>query len=153
MPTHREQRFIPYSVEQMFDLVADVERYPEFLPWCVGARIKQRDGDTILADMIIGFRMIRECFTSQATFIRPGRIDVEYKDGPFRYLKNRWAFEPKDNGCVIDFYIDFEIRSRILRTILEPLFGEAVRRMVSAFETRARALYGPPQAEPSPSRA
>ncbi len=153
MPTHAEQLFIPYTAEQMFDLVADVERYPEFLPWCVGARIKSRDGDIILADMMIGFRMIRECFTSQATFIRPGRIDVEYKDGPFRYLKNRWSFKPKGNGCVIDFYIDFEIRSRILRTILEPLFGEAVRRMVSAFEIRARALYGPPEAEPSPSRA
>lgn len=153
MPTHAEERFLPYTAEQMFDLVADVERYPDFLPWCVGARIKSRDGDIILADMIIGFRMIRERFTSQAIFQHPDRIDVEYKDGPFRYLKNRWMFVPKDNGCMVDFYIDFEVRSAILRRILEPLFGEAVRRMVSAFEIRARALYGRPSANPSPSRA
>ncbi len=153
MPIHAEQRFLPYTPEQMFDMVADVERYPEFLPWCVGARVKTRDGDVITADMMIGFRMIRERFTSQATFDRPGRIDVEYKDGPFKYLTNRWGFMAGEGGCVIDFYIDFEIRSRILRTILEPLFGEAVRRMISAFEIRAAAIYRPPEADPAPSRA
>ncbi len=153
MPIHAEQCYLPYTPQQMFDLVADVERYPEFLPWCVGARIKSRDGDVITADMMIGLRMIRERFTSQATFYRPDRIDVAYLDGPFKYLKNRWVFVPTDDGCMIDFYIDFEIHSRILRRILEPLFGEAVRRMVSAFEIRANALYGPPVGEPSPSRA
>ncbi len=153
MPTHAEQCYLPFTAEQMFDLVADVERYPEFLPWCVGARIKSRDGGTITADMMIGFRVIRERFTSKATFDRPDRIDVEYLNGPFRYLKNRWVFAAKDDGCMIDFYIDFEFHSRIMRLILEPLFGEAVRRMVSAFESRARALYGAPEGDPSPSRA
>lgn len=153
MPIHAEQRFLPYTPEQMFDMVADVERYPEFLPWCVGARIKTREGNVITADMIIGFRMIRERFTSQASFDRPGRIDVEYKDGPFRYLTNRWVFAARDGGCEVDFYIDFEIRSRILRTILEPLFGEAVRRMISAFEIRAAIIYSAPEGAPNPSRA
>lgn len=152
MPSYAEESFLPFTPEQIFDLVADVERYPEFLPWCVGARVSRREGDVLIADMIIGFRMIREQFTSRVTLTRPGKIDVEYTNGPFKYLKNQWIFIPRDGGCVIDFYIDFEVRSRILRRLLEPLFGEAVRRMVVSFETRARALYGPPQGNPSPSR-
>lgn len=153
MPRHSEEIFLPYSARQMFDLVADVARYPEFLPWCVGARITRREGQVIVADMMIGLRMIRERFTSRVTLTGHERIDVEYKDGPFKYLKNKWIFVSRDDGCVIDFEIDFEIRSRILRTILEPLFSEAVRRMVSAFESRARALYGAPRGSPSPSHA
>lgn len=147
MPSHREERFLPYSSTQMFNLVADVGRYPEFLPWCVGAQIHKREGDTLYADLIVGFKMIRERFTSKVTLARPDRIEVEYLDGPFRYLKNQWLFRDAEGGCRIDFYIDFEFRSRILRKLMQPLFQEAVRRMVASFEARARALYGEPPSE------
>ena len=144
MPTHAEERVLPYTPEQLFALVADVERYPEFLPWCVGARIKERQPDLIVADLIIGFRMFRERFTSRVSLDRPGRIDVTYADGPFRYLNNHWTFTPAAGGCRVGFFVDFEFKSRLLQRVIEVLFGEAVRRMVGAFEKRARDLYGPP---------
>src|SRR6185437_11875909 len=137
VPTHAEQRILPYTAEQLFDLVADVERYPEFLPWCVGERV--------VADLLIGFRMFRERFTSKVTLNRPRRIDVAYSEGPFRYLSNHWIFEPVEGGCRIDFFVDFEFRSRVLQTLIGALFNEAVRRMVAAFESRARQLYGGPR--------
>ena len=144
MPTHAEKRVLPYRPDQLFDLVADIERYPEFLPWCVGVRIRERERDTLVADLIIGFRMIRERFTSRVKLDRPGlRIDVAYAEGPFRYLNNHWLFEPMPDGhCRIDFYVDFEFRSHVLQRIIGALFNEAVRRMVSAFENRAKKLYG-----------
>jgi coenzyme Q-binding protein COQ10 len=143
MPTHAEQRVLPYSPEQLFDLVADVERYPEFLPWCIGARVRRREGDLVVADLLIGFKMFRERFTSRVALDRPQRIDVSYEEGPFRYLNNHWIFEPMPDGsCRIDFFVDFEFRSAILQKIIGVLFNEAVRRRVSAFETRARQLYG-----------
>jgi len=142
MPTHAEKRFLPYTPEQVFDLVADIERYPEFLPWCVGARIRERNGNVILGDLIIGWRMVREKFTSRVTLNRPGRIDVEYAEGPFKYLKNHWLFEPQPGGCLVDFYVDFEFRSHLLQSVIGTLFNEAVRRMVLAFEARAKNLYG-----------
>jgi coenzyme Q-binding protein COQ10 len=144
MPTHAEQRILPYTAEQLFDLVADVERYPEFLPWCVGARIRERRENLVVADLLIGFRMFRERFTSKVTLDRPRRVDVAYSEGPFRYLSNHWVFEPVEGGCRIDFFVDFEFRSRVLQTLIGALFNEAVRRMVGAFETRAAALYGRP---------
>ena len=142
MPTHAETRFLPYTPEQLFDLVADVEDYPKFLPWCVALRITDRRDNVIRADMVVGFRMLREKFTSRVTLTPKERIDVEYLDGPFRYLENRWLFRPKDGGCEIDFFIDFEFRSRLLRKVMEPLFHEAVRRMVRAFEKRAGERFG-----------
>ena len=156
MPTHAERRFLPYTQEQLFDLVADVERYPEFLPWCVGARVRSREGDVLTADLIIGFKMIRERFTSRVELNGPDRIDVAYTHGPLRYLNNHWIFEPAPGGCVIDFYVDFEFRSALLQRLIGALFNEAVRRMVGAFETRARQLYEPlpaagSQAQNSPS--
>ena len=144
MPTHAEQRVLPYRPEQLFALVADVERYPEFLPWCVGARVRERRPDLIVADLIIGFRMFRERFTSKVTLDPPHRIDVAYTDGPFRYLNNHWTFEPAAGGCRIDFFVDFEFKSRILQRLIEVLFSEAVKRMVVAFEHRAEQLYGIP---------
>jgi coenzyme Q-binding protein COQ10 len=144
MPTHAEERVLPYTPEQLFALVAEVERYPEFLPWCVGARIKERRPDLIVADLIIGFRMFRERFTSRVSLDRPRRIDVAYADGPFRYLNNHWTFAPHPEGCRVDFFVDFEFKSRLLQKVIEVLFGEAVRRMVGAFEKRARDLYGAP---------
>jgi len=142
MPTHAEERLLPYKMEQLFDLVADIERYPEFLPWCVGARIRERRDDYILGDLLIGWRMVRERFTSRVHLYRPDRIDVEYAEGPFKYLENHWKFIPQDGGTLIDFHVDFEFRSRVLTGIVETVFTEAVKRMVGAFEKRARQLYG-----------
>ena len=143
MPTHAEKRHLPFTPRQMFDLVADIERYPEFLPWCVGTRIRSRDGDKILADMIIGYKMFRERFTSNVTLSAPDRIDVSYSEGPFKYLTNHWIFEPQDDGaCVIDFYVDFEFRSRVLQRLIGTVFDRAVRIMVRAFEQRAQDIYG-----------
>jgi coenzyme Q-binding protein COQ10 len=152
MPTHAERRKLPYTAEQLFDLVADVERYPEFLPWCVGARTRERTPTLITADLLIGFKMVRERFTSRVILDRPHRIDVSYAEGPFRYLDNHWDFIPQEEGgCVIDFHVDFEFRSRMLQKIIEVLFNEAVKRMVSAFEGRARQLYGVPDAAARPA--
>ncbi|HUH84072.1 MAG TPA: type II toxin-antitoxin system RatA family toxin, partial [Stellaceae bacterium] len=143
MPTHAEKRVLPYSQAQLFDLVADVERYPEFLPWCLAARVRERRPDLVVADLLIGYKMVRERFTSRVMLSAPDRIDVTYSEGPFRYLNNHWVFEPQaDGSCVLDFYVDFEFRSRMLQKIIELLFNEAVKRMVGAFEARARKLYG-----------
>jgi len=150
MPTHAERRRLPYSAEQLFDLVADVRRYPEFLPWCVGVRIRERTDKLLVADLLIGFKMVRERFSSRVVLDRPRRIDVTYSEGPFRHLNNHWIFIPEpDGGCTIDFFVDFEFRSRLLQRVIEVLFNEAVRRMVSAFEARARALYGEKPLKPA----
>tara|TARA_R110002072_G_scaffold126395_1_gene263224 strand:+ start:2916 stop:3344 length:429 start_codon:yes stop_codon:yes gene_type:complete len=141
MPTHHETRFLPHTADQLFDLVSDIEDYPNFLPWCVALRVTSHEDNVIKADMVVGFKMIREKFTSRVTLTPKERIDVEYLDGPFRYLENRWLFVDKDGGCEIDFFIDFEFRSRLLQKIMEPLFHEAVRRMVRAFEKRAAERY------------
>jgi coenzyme Q-binding protein COQ10 len=148
MPTHAEKRAVPYTPKQMFDLVADVERYPQFLPWCIACRIVRRPAPNVfVADMMIGFKVFRERFTSEVTLYNPGRVDVVYDRGPFRYLTNHWRFETDAGGmCVIDFYIDFEFRSRTLQALIGKLFNEAVQRMVNAFERRAAQLYGPPRA-------
>jgi coenzyme Q-binding protein COQ10 len=135
---------LPYTPEQMYALVADIERYPEFLPWCVAARIRERRADFVSADLVIGFKMFRERFTSNVKLDPPGRIDVTYVEGPFRYLNNHWSFERAPGGCRIDFFVDFEFKSRLLQKMIAVLFGEAVRRMVAAFEGRARQLYGNP---------
>lgn len=144
MPTHAEQRYLPYTPDQLFDLVADVERYPEFLPWCVAARIRKREGDMFFADLVIGFKLIRERYTSKVKLDRAGMgIDVTYTEGPFHYLNNHWKFIPaEDGGATIDFFVDFEFKSKLLQKVIGALFNEAVRLMVSSFEKRARQLYG-----------
>lgn len=155
MPTHAEKRVVHQSPGQLFDLVADIERYPEFLPWCIGARIKRRDGRVLHADLVIGYKLIRERFTSRVDPQRDRmRIDVAYTEGPFRYLNNHWVFEPHPDGCMIDFYVDFEFHNRMLQSVIGLFFNEAVRRMVQAFETRADDLYGSggPAAGQSPAR-
>ena len=146
MKTHTETRLLPYTPQQMFDLVADVSRYPEFLPWCVGARIREQQADMLLADLMIGFKMVREKFTSRVWLHRAERrIDVEYINGPFRQLKNHWTFydDPTagPNGCRIEFFLEFEFSSVMLQKLIGVLFHEAVRRMVAAFEARAKQLY------------
>ena len=142
MPTHAEKRYLPYSPERLYQLVADIERYPEFLPWCIAGRIRKRDGNELIADLVIGFKMIRERYTSRVT-LKDGRIDVVYTEGPFKYLNNHWIFTPADDGGTnIEFYIDFEFRSKLLKAVMGALFNEAVGLMVGAFEKRARQLYG-----------
>jgi coenzyme Q-binding protein COQ10 len=143
MTTHSERRHLPYSQKQLYDLVADVNRYPEFLPWCVAARVRNQTGDELVADLVIGFKMVREKFTSRVTLMAPDRIDVVYTEGPFKYLNNHWIFEvAEDGGTVIDFFVDFEFRSKMLQALIGALFNEAVGMMVAAFEKRARQLYG-----------
>ena len=158
MPTHLEKRFLPYTPEQLFDLVAAVDRYPEFLPWCVAARIRSREGNVMIADLVIGFKMIRERFTSRVVLDRPDRIDVAYTEGPLSYLNNHWVFERvppgtehPSGGTLIDFYVDFEFRSKVLQSLIGALFNEAVKRMVGAFETRAHQLYGEPSGSALPA--
>lgn len=144
MPTHSERRYLPYTPNQLFDIVAGVERYPEFLPWCSAARITERQGDVFFADLVISFKVWRERFTSKVTLERSERvIHVEYINGPFKYLNNHWKFlDGPEGGCIIDFHVDFEFKSRVLQQLIGLLFDEAVRRMVGAFETRARTLHG-----------
>jgi coenzyme Q-binding protein COQ10 len=139
---HSERRLLPYTAEQMYDLVAAVDRYPEFLPWCIGARIVRRDGNVFWADLIIGWKLIRERFKSKVTLEPKHRIYVEYVEGPMRYLHNDWTFEPHEAGCAVSFHLDFEFRSKTLNAVMGALFHEAVRRMVGAFEERAKQLYG-----------
>lgn len=149
MPTHAERQLVPYRPEQLFDLVADVGRYPEFLPWCVGARMRSQTATEQVADLTIGFGPFRESFTSRVTLDRPHRVQVRYEKGPFRYLNNQWEFVPHPGGTEVAFFVDFEFRSRILQAAIGVVFNEAVRRMVNAFRRRARQVYGPPQPGPA----
>lgn len=146
MPTHAEKRKLPYSAQQMYDLVADVKSYPEFLPWCAGARIRQTvkhpDRSEIDADLVISFKVFREKFGSRVV-LHPDdhKIDVAYLDGPFKYLNNHWHFSDCDGGCEVDFFVDFEFKSKLLQTVIGVVFGEAMQRIVRAFEARAEELY------------
>jgi coenzyme Q-binding protein COQ10 len=143
MPQHKETRALPFEPSQLFDLVADIERYPEFLPWCKGARILSRADDVVTADLIIGYKMLHEKFTSRVTLNRPKRIEVEYLSGPLAHLKNEWAFEAAGRGwCNLTFQVEFDFRSSLLGGVMEMFFDKAMRKMASAFEERARELYG-----------
>lgn len=144
MPTHAERQIVPYRPDQLFDLVADVGKYPQFLPWCIGARVRNRTEQELVADLTIGFGPFRESFTSRVTLERPQRVRVRYENGPFRYLNNQWEFFPHPTGTEVGFFVDFEFRSRILQATIGLVFNEAVRRMVGAFRKRARDVYGPP---------
>ena len=147
MPTHSETRALPYSAQQMYDLVADVGKYPEFLPWTAAARIRRDEdkGDhrVMDADLVISFKVFRERFTSRVVlWPEAKKIDTEYLDGPFRYMHSNWRFEDTDTGCNVHFDVDFEFRNRVLQGIIGVVFNEAMQRVVRAFEDRARALYG-----------
>tara|TARA_B100000886_G_scaffold338168_1_gene300426 strand:+ start:2295 stop:2729 length:435 start_codon:yes stop_codon:yes gene_type:complete len=143
LPSHSEIRELPYTAEQMHSLVLDIEKYPEFLPWCTNARILSRDlnKNIILADLVIGFKAFSETFTSSVYFETPELIVVNFEKGPFKYLMNNWRFCSIGSRCNVSFDIDFEFQSRILRAVMAPLFHEAVCRMVGAFESRAAHLY------------
>ena len=149
MPQFSNQRRVSHSADEMFNLVADVERYPEFVPLCQKLRVIQRtrnpDGtEIVIADMTAAYKLIRETFTSRVALERPHRVKVRYENGPFRYLNNQWEFIPHPQGCEVDFFVDFEFRSRILQAAIGVVFNEAVRRMVGAFNKRASQVYGPP---------
>jgi coenzyme Q-binding protein COQ10 len=141
MPTHAEKKVLPYTPEQLFDVVADVRRYPEFLPWCVGARIVSHTESELVADLTIGFRMFRETFRSHVALERPNHIHVRYLNGPFHYLNNHWRFRAVPGGTEVDFFVDFEFRSRLLQAVIGTVFNKAVRLMVRAFERRAYMLH------------
>jgi len=153
MPTHAEKRRLRYTPEQMFDLVADVKRYPEFLPWCVGARIVSASPQELVADLTIGFKLFRESFRSNVTLERPGHVHVRYLNGPFKYLNNHWRVTATRTGCEVEFFVDFEFNSRLLQAVIGTVFNEAVRMMVRAFERRAMQLYGrgDPLGSPAPA--
>lgn len=149
MPTHSETKLLPYSAQQMYDLVSDVARYPEFLPWTGAARIRSDEdfGDhrVMDADLVISFKVFRERFTSRVVlWPEAHKIDTEYLDGPFKKMVSNWAFEDVVGGCNVHFHVDFEFKNRILQGIIGVVFNEAMLRVVRAFEKRAKELYGTP---------
>lgn len=148
MPRHAETRTLPYTADQMYALVADVPRYPEFLPWTAAARVRSvtdaGDHSIMLADLVISFKVFRESFGSRVTLWPQKRqIDTAYIDGPFKYLNSTWTFAEADAGCTVSFSVDFEFRNRLLQGAAGLFFNEAMSRVVRAFETRAASLHGP----------
>ncbi len=148
MPKHSETKRLAYTAEQMYALVADVGSYPQFLPWCSAARVRSRqpqpEGEIIEADLVISFKVFRERFGSRVTLFPAAlKIETEYLDGPFRYMRSHWAFRPDGVGCEVDFFVDFEFKNAILQGIIGVVFNEAMLRIVRAFECRAAELYGP----------
>ena len=143
MPRHSETKYLPYSPEQMFDLVADVARYNEFLPWVSAVRVRSSSETEMGADLIVGFNAFKERFSSRITKTKPSHITVDYIEGPLKYLKNDWRFEAApEGGTNIFFSVDFAFRSRLFETLAGAMFDRALRRMTGAFEQRAAALYG-----------
>jgi coenzyme Q-binding protein COQ10 len=143
MPRHTETRTICYSPEQMFDLVADVKSYADFLPWVAAVRIRSDSETLMVADLVVGFSAIKETFASRVEKLRPTDIKTDYIEGPLKYLVNRWKFKPDGNGGTeIDFCVDFAFKSRIFEALAGQMFDRALRRMIGAFEERAHQLYG-----------
>ena len=143
MPRHSETKHLPYTPEQLFTLVGDVGRYAEFLPWVVAVRVRSSTETETIADLVVGFTAFKERFTSKVTKQAPDRITVDYIDGPLKYLKNEWRFEPAPGGgSNVYFSVDFAFKSRIFETIAGQMFDRALRRMTGAFEARAADLYG-----------
>ena len=143
MPRHSETRQLPYSPEQMFDLVADVGRYAEFLPWVAAVRVRSNSPTEMVADLIVGFKALRERFTSRVHKERPGHIHVDYLEGPLKHLSNDWKFRPDGKGgTLVDFCVDFAFKNMVFQALAGQYFDRAFRKMVTAFETRAEQLYG-----------
>ena len=148
MPSHAETRHLPYSAQQMYDLVADVASYPQFLPWTAAARVRkitpQDDGSRVMeADLVISFKVFRERFGSRVVlWDEAKRIETEYLDGPFQYMRSNWEFRAAESGCEVAFDVDFAFRNKLLQGAAELFFYEAMKRIVRAFEERARELYG-----------
>lgn len=145
MPKHSETRRLPYTPEQMYDLVADVGRYAEFLPWVSAIRVRSDSETEMVADMIVGFAGLRETFTSRVRKERPNHIHVDYLDGPLKYLNNDWRFRSDGaGGCAVDFTVDFAFKNRVFEMLAGQVFDRALRRMIGAFEDRAAVLYASP---------
>ncbi len=151
MPTHSETRPLPYTAQQMYDLVADVALYPQFLPWCAAARVRSTTpvtsdlgaGVEMLADLVISFKVFRERFGSRVVLHPTAmHIDTEYLDGPFKYMKSTWDFVDVEGGCEVKFFVDFEFKNFLLQKAIGLVFNEAMHRIVAAFEARAKALHG-----------
>jgi len=143
MPVHRETRDLPYSAAQMFALVADVGRYQEFLPWVVGTRVRSDSETEMLADVLVGFKGLREQFSSRVIKVRNESIDVDYLDGPLKQLHNEWRFRPRDGGgCHVDFYVEFTFKNRMFEKLAGQMFAKALHKMTSAFVERAGDIYG-----------
>lgn len=143
MPQFSEEKILPYTPEQVYALVVDVAKYPEFLPWCIGARIYNKQPTLFDADVMIGFKMFREKFTSRVTMEEYAAVNVDYIKGPMKRLYNHWKFTPTGDGqCHVDFEVDFEFSSKLLNDMIGGLFEKACHKMVSAFEERAQKLYG-----------
>lgn len=143
MPKHNETRHLPYPPEKLFNLVADVGRYNEFLPWVAAVRVKSDSETEMVADLVVGFKGLHETFTSRVHKQRPDRVCVDYVDGPLKYLRNEWNFRPDgQGGTMLDFHVDFAFRSALFEALAGQMFERAFRKMTSAFEDRARALYG-----------
>lgn len=156
MPSFSTQRHVRFSADQMYALVADVEKYPEFLPLCTGLIVLSRQargaGEELTARMSVGYKSIAESFTTRiVTNPAERRIDVSYLDGPFKRLNNRWQFNDDASGSVVDFFIDYEFRSNLLGALMGTMFDQAFRRFTQAFEERAAKIYGPPRTATSPS--
>jgi coenzyme Q-binding protein COQ10 len=142
VPRHTEKRLLPYTPEQLFDLVADVGRYQEFLPWVAATRIRSDNETEMIADLVVGFGALKETFTSKVRKTRPESIEIDYVEGPLKYLHNNWKFRAVPGGSEVDFCVDFAFRNRIFEAIAGQMFDRALRRMIGAFEQRAEALYG-----------
>ncbi len=143
MPRHSETRYFPYTPDQLFELVSDVGSYDEFLPWVSAVRIRSDNEREMVADLIVGFNAFKERFTSRVTKHRPNHICVDYVEGPLKYLKNEWRFDPApDGGTNVHFSVDFAFKSRLFESLAGAMFDRALRRMTGAFEQRAAALYG-----------
>lgn len=142
MPRHHEVRELPYSAEQMYALVADVGRYAEFLPWISAVRVRSDSETEMIADLLVGFKSLRERFTSRVIKQFPSRIHVDYIEGPLKQLHNDWLFRPTATGCELDFTVEFTFKNSLFEKLAGQVFDKAVRRMTQAFEDRANALYG-----------
>jgi len=141
MPNHAEHKLLPYTPDQLFDMVADVKDYPSFIPWCQGARIRQSGETLVVAELEIGFGPFRESFTSHVDLDRPRPVRVRAVDGPLEHLRNQWVFTPEGNNTRIDFTVDFQFKSHLLDHVANGMFHDASMRMMGAFEARARSLY------------
>ena len=141
MTSHHEKRIVPYTPSQLFDLVADVKKYPEFLPWCVGARIRSKEDRLVIADLMIGYKLVRERFTSKVILDRKNKvIETEFADGPFKFLNNRWSFVEDAEGCLIDFSVEFEFKSFLHQKIAAVFYPLIEKKMIKSFKDRADCL-------------
>jgi coenzyme Q-binding protein COQ10 len=153
MPRHSEKRVLPYTPGQLFDLVADVGSYQHFLPWVAATRIRENNDTEMVADLVVGFKALKETFTSKVRKARPGRIEIDYVEGPLKFLHTSWKFRPVDGGTEVNFCVDFAFRNRLFEAIAGQMFDRALRRMIGAFEERAHVLYGAGESGSSNSSA